>query len=222
MLSGRRRRCRAERRRGALQTWRSSQQTAASVWELGRTEPWAGSEASPRTSPTTTTTTPVVRTVGPHGTSGAGTSSPGAALRGSWMAGRSPLSHQRSWRRSPWSPWSTWTSRSTWSTRSRTPFGRTRVPAFSPAGTIETGTSLRPEQLLLNGDFVAVVVVVFPPKQKRELRIAVLLRLGHLLKLRTIPGHKESQLVDDIFNLLIIWGPWQVHDDIRSLKKNIT
>lgn len=58
---------------------------------------------------------------------------------------------------------------------------------------------------LLSSDFVLVVVEIFSAKEKAELGVVLLLCLGHLLKLRAITGHKLSQLVDDVFQLLIYY-----------------
>ena len=56
---------------------------------------------------------------------------------------------------------------------------------------------------LLCGDFVLVVVEVFPAKQERKLGVVTLLLFGHLLKLWAVPGYKVGQLVDDVGHLRV-------------------
>ena len=72
--------------------------------------------------------------------------------------------------------------------------------------------TLAPKQLLLDGDFVSVVVIILSAVKEGELGIVLLFLLCHRLKLWAIPRHKGSQLINDVPDLHIIWRPWEVHD----------
>ena len=94
------------------------------------------------------------------------------------------------------------------------------VPPSSPAATsapLRRSRSvvtrpLGPQQLLLDGDLVGVVVVVLAPVQEGELRVALLLVLGHLLELWPVPRHEQGELVNYILYFHIIRWPRQIHD----------
>lgn len=63
---------------------------------------------------------------------------------------------------------------------------------------ISTETTLTLKPLLFRLASKHIVVVELSSKQKTELRIALLLAFGHVLKLGPISGHKFRQFVDDV------------------------
>ena len=94
------------------------------------------------------------------------------------------------------------------------------VPPSSPAATSAplrrsrsvVARPLSPQQLLLDGDLVGVVVVVLAPVQEGELGVALLLVLGHLLELRPVSRHEQGELVNYILYFHIIWWPREIHN----------
>jgi hypothetical protein len=57
--------------------------------------------------------------------------------------------------------------------------------------------------LLLQCQLALVVTVELASKQKRELRVVLLLLHRHFLELGSVASHKLSELIDDISKLLI-------------------
>lgn len=57
--------------------------------------------------------------------------------------------------------------------------------------------------LLRHSKFVLVVTEVFSTKQEGELWVVLLFLHCHLFKLRSVPGDKLGQLVDDVPQFLI-------------------